>query len=96
MPSATNHKTEVWSQKDYYGIAAFFDGIESEQKGYIQTMDMAGNEKRMENYLITNEPRKAIWVERLEAEIPPRFLGGTEYEGTLPQETRGTRAVDDG
>ena len=78
-----DHKTEAWSQKDFYGIAAFFGGIESEQKGYIQTMDMAGNEKRMENYLITNEPRKAIWVERLKAEIPPRFLGGTAYKGTL-------------
>ena len=78
-----DHKTEVWSQEDFYGVAAFFGGIESEQKGYIETMDMAGNEKRMENYLITNEPRKAIWVERLNAEIPPRFLGGTAYKGTL-------------
>ena len=78
-----DHKTEVWSQKDYYGIAAFFNGIESEQKGYIETMDMAGNEKRMENFLITNAPRKAMWVERMDAEVAPRFLGGTEYEGSL-------------
>ena len=78
-----DHKTEVWSQKDYYGIAAFFNGIESEQKGYIQTMDMAGNEKRMENFLITDEPRKAMWVERMDAEVSPRFLGGTEYTGSL-------------
>ena len=78
-----DHKTEVWSQKDYYGIAAFFNGIESEQKGYIETMDMAGNEKRMENFLITNEPRKAMWVERMDAEVAPRFLGGTEYKGSL-------------
>ena len=78
-----DHKTEVWSQKDYYGIAAFFTGIESEQKGYIQTMDMAGNEKRMENFLITNKPRKSMWVERMDAEVSPRFLGGTEYKGSL-------------
>ena len=78
-----DHKTEVWSQKDYYGIAAFFNGIESEQKGYIETMDMAGNEKRMENFLITNEPRKAMWVERMDTEVAPRFLGGTEYKGSL-------------
>ena len=78
-----DHKTEVWSQKDYYGIAAFFNGIESEQKGYIQTMDMAGNEKRMDNFLITNEPRRAMWVERMDTEVPPRFLGGTEYKGSL-------------
>ena len=78
-----DHKTEVWSQKDYYGIAAFFNGIESEQKGYIETMDMAGNEKRMENFLITNEPRRSMWVERMDAEVSPRFLGGTEYKGSL-------------
>ena len=80
-----DHKTEVWSQKDYYGIAAFFNGIESEQKGYIQTLDMAGNEKRMENFLITNEPRRSMWVERMDAEVSPRFLGGTEYKGSLTQ-----------
>ena len=80
-----DHKTEVWSQKDYYGIAAFFNGIESEQKGYIETMDMAGNEKRMENFLITNEPRKSMWVERMDAEVSARFLDGTEYKGSLTQ-----------
>ena len=78
-----DHKTEAWSQEDFYGIAAFFGGIESEQKGYIETMDMAGNEKRMDNYFITNEPQKVIWVERLKAEIPPRFLDSTEYKGSL-------------
>ncbi|MCY3741591.1 MAG: DUF1549 and DUF1553 domain-containing protein [Candidatus Poribacteria bacterium] len=78
-----DHKTEAWSQADYYGIAAFFTGIESEQKGYIQTMDMAGNERRMENFLITNKPRKSMWVERMDAEVSPRFLGGTEYTGSL-------------
>ena len=78
-----DHKTEVWSQKDFYGIAAFFDGIDSQQKGYIQTVDMVGNEKRMENHLITNEPKRTIWVERLDEEVTPRFLGGAEYEGSL-------------
>ena len=78
-----DHKTEVWSQKDYYGIAAFFNGIESEQKGYIQTVDMVGNEKRMDNFLITNEPRRSMWVERMDAEVSPNFLGGTEYKGSL-------------
>ena len=78
-----DHKTEVWSQKDFYGIAAFFSGIDSQQQGYIETVDMIGNEKRMENYLITNKPQRAIWVERLDEEVIPRFLGGTEYQGTL-------------
>ncbi len=78
-----DHKTEVWSQKDFYGIASFFAGIDSEQKGYIQGMDMIGNEKRMENYLITDKPQRALWVERLEEEVAPRFLGGAAYEGAL-------------
>ena len=78
-----DHKTETWSQKDFYGIAAFFTGIESEQKGYIETVDMIGNEKRMENFLITNKPNRSMWVERMDAEVSPRFLNGTDYEGSL-------------
>ena len=78
-----DHKTEVWSQRDFYGIAAFFEGINSEQKGYIETMDMLGNEQRMENFLITNEPRNAMWVERMDTEVSPRFLNGADYKGSL-------------
>ena len=90
-----DHKTEVWSQKDYYGIAAFFNGIESEQKGYIETMDMAGNEKRMENFLITNEPRKAMWVERMDAEVAPRFLRWHGIHRFTDQEARRACTMDD-
>ena len=78
-----DHKTEVWSQEDFYGIAAFFAGIDSQRKGNIQTMDMAGNERKMDNFLITNKPENSIWVERLEKQVRPRFLGGTEYKGSL-------------
>ena len=78
-----DHKIEAWLQEDFYSIAAFFTGIESEQKGYIQTVNMIGDERRMDNFLITNKPERAIWVERLNAEVSPRFLDGTEYDGTL-------------
>ena len=78
-----DHKTETWSQENFYGIAAFFTGIESQRKGDIQTMDMAGNERRMDNFLITNRPENVIWVERLEKQIRPHFLDGTEYKGPL-------------
>ena len=78
-----DHKTEVWSQKDFYGIASFFAGIDSQQKGYIQGVDMLGDEKQMENYLITDKPQRALWVERLDEEVAPRFLGGAAYEGSL-------------
>ena len=77
-----DHKIEAWLQEDFYSIAAFFTGIESEQKGYIQTVNMIGDERRLDNFLITNKPERAIWVERLNAEVSPRFLDGTEYEGT--------------
>ena len=78
-----DHKTEVWSQEDFYGIAAFFAGIDSQRKGNIQMMDTAGNERKMDNFLITNKPENSIWVERLEKQVRPRFLGGTEYKGSL-------------
>ena len=78
-----DHKTETWSQEDFYEIAAFFTGIESQRKEDIQTMDMAGNEISMENFLITNEPKGSIWVERLEKQVRPHFLDGTEYKGSL-------------
>ena len=78
-----DHKTEMWTQEDYYGIAAFFAGIESQRKGDIQTTDMAGNERRMDNFLITNKAENTIWVERLEKQVRPHFLDGTEYKGSL-------------
>ena len=77
-----DHKTEVWSQADFYGIAAFFTGIESEQKGFIEGMDMVGNERRIDNFLLTNKPEDSIWVRDLEKHVRPHFLDGTEYKGS--------------
>ena len=76
-----DHKTEAWLQEDFYGIAAFFTGIDSKQNGYIQTVNFVGDERRMDNFLITNIPKESIWVDRLKAEVSPRFLDGTEYSG---------------
>ena len=78
-----DHKTEVWSQEDFYGIAAFFTGIDSQRKGDIQTIDSVGNERRMDNFLITNKPENTIWVERLKKQVRPHFLDGTAYKGAL-------------
>ncbi len=80
-----DHKTETWLQKDFYGVAAFFTGINSEEKGMIKGMDMIGNEKEMENYLISYNPKenKAIYVESMKESVEPRFLDGTEYDGEL-------------
>ena len=77
-----DHKTEVWSQEDFYGIAAFFTGIKSEQKGFIESMDMVGNERRIDNFLLTNKPEDSIWVRDLEKHVRPHFLDGTEYKGS--------------
>ncbi|RKU39318.1 hypothetical protein C6496_00860 [Candidatus Poribacteria bacterium] len=76
-----DHKTEAWLQEDFYGVAAFFTGIESEQKGNIWAVNSIGDERRIRNYLITNRPRESIWVSRLNTEVFPRFLDGTEYNG---------------
>ncbi len=78
-----DHKTEALHQEDFYGIAAFFTGIESQRKGDIQTIDMVGNERSMDNFLITNTAENAIWVERLEKQVYPFFLDGTAYKGPL-------------
>ena len=78
-----DHKIEAWRQEDFYGIAAFFTGIDSERKGDIQTVNMMGDERRMDNFLITDTVENAIWVERLEKQVRPHFLDGTAYKGTL-------------
>ena len=78
-----DHKTEMWTQADYYGIAAFFTGIKSEQKENIDTVDMVGNKMTIRNFLITNQPAETIWVERLEKQVGPHFLDGSAYQGSL-------------
>ena len=80
-----DHKTEDWLQEDFYGVAAFFTGIESEEKGEFNTMDMYGNETMIENYLIKNTPKqnRAIYVDSMKESVPPRFLDKTEYTGEL-------------
>ena len=78
-----DHKTEMWTQEDYYGIAAFFTGIKSERKENIDGVDMVGNKMKIRNYLITDHPKETIWVERLEKQVRPHFLDRTEYNGSL-------------
>lgn len=43
---------------------------------------MLGEAEEFENIVIVNRPEKALWVERLNEEVTPRFLDGTEYNGT--------------
>ena len=80
-----DHKTEAWRQEDFYGIAAFFVGIESQQKGYIQAVNFVGDERRIGNLLITNTPKASIWVRGLNTNVSPRFLNGTKYNGPLTE-----------
>ena len=77
-----DHKTEAWLQEDFYGVAAFFTGIRSEEKGYLT--DMEGNRTEMENYLITDAPemqRATYMFDGNSESVPPRFLDGMEYRG---------------
>ncbi len=87
-----DHKTEEWLQEDFYGVAAFFAGIESEEKGYLKTTDMDGTviETEMENYLITNSAKqnRMLYVESMKESVPPRFLDGTEYKGELTKKRK--------
>ena len=78
-----DHKTEIWTQEDYYGIAAFFTGIKSERKENINGVDMVGNKMEIRNYLITDHPKETIWVEQLEKQVGPHFLDRTEYKGSF-------------
>lgn len=80
-----DHKTESWLQKDFYGVAAFFTGIQSEQKGMLEEINMIGEKEEMDNFLITNNPKqdKAIYVDSMKESVPPQFLDGTEYKGEL-------------
>ncbi len=81
-----DHKTEAWLQEDFYGVAAFFTGIKSEEKGYLT--DMMGDRTEMENYLITNSPefqRATYMFDGNRESVPPRFLDGTEYKGENTQ-----------
>jgi len=77
-----DHKSEMWTQEDYYGIAAFFTGIKSQRKKDIDGVDMIGNKMKIRNFLITNKPVETIWVERLGKQVGPHFLDGTEYKGS--------------
>lgn len=77
-----DHKTESWRQEDFYGIAAFFTGIDVERRK--MKMENA-EEARMQDYRMINKPEGRIWVDDLKASIPPRFLDGTEYKGPLSE-----------
>lgn len=79
-----DHKTEAWRQEDFYGIAAFFTGIEVEcEKIEMENAEEAQMMARMVDYRMINKEEGAIWVEGMDAAIPPRFLNGIEYDGPL-------------
>lgn len=77
-----DHKTESWRQADFYGIAAFFTGIDIERRK--MKMENA-EEARMMDYRMINKAEGKIWVDALKTSIPPRFLDGTEYKGPLSE-----------
>lgn len=78
-----DHKIEAWLQKDFYGIAAFFTGLDTQRKGNFQAINMLGEAEEFENIVIVNRPEKAVWVERLNEAVTPHFLDRTEYNGPL-------------
>ena len=77
-----DHKTESWRQEDFYGIAAFFTGIDVERRKMKREN---AEEARMMDYRMINKAEGRIWVDALKTSIPPRFLDGTEYKGPLSE-----------
>ncbi|MDE0086850.1 MAG: DUF1549 and DUF1553 domain-containing protein [Candidatus Poribacteria bacterium] len=82
-----DHKTEAWLQEDFYSIAAFFTGIESEEKEEYQDMDILGEPKTMRNFLIKNSSNERMAFYEFDGtreSVPPRFLDSNEeYKGEL-------------
>lgn len=82
-----DHKTEAWLQEDFYSIAAFFTGIESEEKEEYQDMDLLGEPKTMRNFLIKNSSNERMAFYEFDGtreSVPPRFLDSNEeYKGEL-------------
>lgn len=74
-----NHKSEKWTQEDYYGLAAFFVGMRSEEANSIM-MAMGRNQKAYR--LVSSEDQKTITITIPDVgkTMSPRFINGEEVK----------------
>ncbi len=67
-----DHKTEVWLQDDFYGLAAFFANTRREE---VYEKDAQGR-NRVVAYILKDVPEGAVSIPGTHEAIPPRFLDG--------------------
>ena len=72
-----DHKTEAWFQEDFFGVAAFFTGLESVTL-YETTMD--GEKEEVGSY-IKDGAAGPIHIPDTDTSVVPRFLDGKPYQG---------------
>ena len=80
-----DHKTETWFQDDFFGVAAFFNGMERVRL-YETTMD---GEKVEVGAYIKNGTAKPIHIPDTDTSVTPRFLDGKPYKGLPTLERQG-------
>ncbi len=69
-----DHKTEVWYQEDFYGLAAFFANIRLEE---IYEKDEDGGERVVER-ILKNVSKGSVYIPETHERIPPSFLNGKQ------------------
>ena len=72
-----DHKTEAWFQEDFFGVAAFFTGMERVPL-YEITMD--GKKEEVGAY-IKDGTAGSIHIPDSDTSVVPRFLDGKPYQG---------------
>lgn len=72
-----DHKTEAWYQEDFFGVAAFFGGMERVPL-YETTMD--GKKEEVGAY-ISDGAATSIHIPDTDTGVVPRFLDGNPYQG---------------
>ena len=82
-----DHKTEAWFQEDFFGVAAFFTGMERVPL-YEITMD--GKKEEVGAY-IKDGTAVPIHIPDTDTNVVPRFLDGKPYQGlpTLERQALG-------
>lgn len=82
-----DHKTEVWFQEDFFGVAAFFSGMERVRL-YETTED--GKKREVGSYIKDGAARR-IHIPDTDTSVVPRFLDGKPYKGlpTLERQALG-------
>ncbi len=72
-----DHKTEAWFQEDFFGVAAFFTGME---RVALYEITMDGKKEEVGAY-IKDGTARPIHIPDTDTSVVPRFLDGKPYQG---------------